>query len=256
MGGIFGSHVDLETLGERWREMLHRHGDIVFHMSELEGNLGEFKDWNKEQRESLLADAIGCLQNLFLVVFGTVVVTKQYRELPDIAQKAFMDPWLMCFQMCISEVGRAIFHRVGDPTSGAKIALFIDQQKEYQGRAVEAFDFFKTFAEYGHRLGTCTPASKVDLIQLQAADLVAYEIRKLVENAIYAPEVGVRWPMRQLQKLPFNCTYMDFWGDVPDLPAGPVSMFKRSTIIIHEGEMKQLNWPVKWPELPEPKDKT
>ena len=206
MGGLIGSHIDMAKLGENWREMLHRHGDITFHMSELEGSLEEFEGWTKDQRKALLGDVFRCLNGLFLLAFGASVIVEQYRALPGMAQDAFVDPWMLCFQMCVSEAARTMMVRVDDHSSTEKLALVYDQQKDFRGRASSCFQYLKEASSFGSRLGTCTPASKKDIIQLQAADLVAYEIRKLIENSIYAPAVGMRWPMRRLQEMPLMCT--------------------------------------------------
>ena len=129
----------------------------------------------------------------------------------------------------------------------AKLTLFHDQQKQYQGRAVEAFEYLKRAAPYGERLGTCTAGSNTDIVQLQVADLVAYEIRKHIENAIYNPDIPVRWPMRKIQEMFFSCTYMDFTGRVPEIAGGAFSVIKRSTIGVDAGELKLLEWPVRFP---------
>lgn len=247
MGGIMGNHLHMERFADRWRNVLGRHRATAFHMSELEGFLGQYAEWTVPQREALLADVFACWEDLFILPFGAAVIVEQYRRLPLIAQEAFIDPWFMCFQMCVSEAARAqIWHR-DDPSPKEKLAFFHDRQLEYQGRAVKAFRYLQDFGTHGHRLGSLTSASMTDVIQLQAADLVAYEIRKLIENAIYHPEIPTRWPMRKLQEMPFSCTYMDFTGRVPDLAKGRFTFFKRSTIIVHGDETKILDWPVNWP---------
>lgn len=249
-----GNHLHMETLADRWRKMLHHHCIAAFHMSELEGYLGEYKGWTRIQREALLSDAFLCLKDLWIAPFGAVVIVEQYRDLPQIAQLAFMDPWFICFQMCVREViGTTMWYR-DDPTPGDKIALFHDRQVEYQGRAVSAFHFIKDSWSSGHRLGSITSAATSDVIQLQVADLVAYEIRKLVENAIYHPDVPTRWPMRKLQEIPLILNYLDFTGRVPDLEGGPFSMFRRTAFTVNGGEMGtigMIGWPVKWPTTPD-----
>jgi hypothetical protein len=251
MGGIMGNHLHMETLADRWREMLHRHGDITFHMSHLEGNLGEFKDWTVPQREALLADAFLCLKDLFIVPFGMVVIVEQYCDLPTIAQQAFIDPWFICFQMCVREAASTTMWYRDDPTPNEKIALFHDRQLEYQGRAVSAFHFLKDSTSFGHRLGSITSASMSDVIQLQVADLVAYEIRKLVENAIYHPEVRTRWPMKKLQEMPLILNYLDFTGRVPELEGGAFSTFRRVIFAVTAGEtdhIGMIGWAVNRPD--------
>jgi hypothetical protein len=114
--------------------------------------------------------------------------------------------------MCISEIGNAFF--VVDTTDmREKVAVFCDRQMEFGGRAAEAFKFLAENSSCGSRLGAFALASKADIIQLQLADLVAYECKKLVENTVFDPSRAMRWPMRQLQRRhPFACSFLDLSG--------------------------------------------
>ena len=227
MGGIVGSHLQMDALGNDWNVALRAHGIRVFRMSELEGSSGEFQGWSKQQRESLLADLFGCLEKHFALIFGAAVIVSQYRSLPELAQDVLMDPWFICFHICVSEAaGLVMWHR-DDASIMDKVAVFIHQQREYQSRAISGFQFMKDNWDSGSRLGTCTPASTADIVQLQIADLIAYETRKHIENAIHNPHVPMRWPMKQLCRRPFNYRYLDFAGIVPDLQGGEFTTFSR-----------------------------
>lgn len=246
MGGIMGNHLHMETFAERWQRMLDRHLVAVFHMSELESFSGEFQGWTKIQREALLADVFLCMKDLWIAPIGAVSIVEQYRNLPTVAQLAFIDPWFLCFQLCVGEAAKtAMWHR-DDPTPRDKIALFHDRQVEYQGRAVSAFHYLKDSTSFGHRLGSITSASMTEVIQLQMADLVAFEIRKLVENAIYHPDIPTRWPLKKLQERPFMCNVLDFTGRVPKLEHGPFGVIRRATIIISGEDLGFIGWPVEW----------
>jgi hypothetical protein len=247
MGGILGNHLHMEALADRWRQMRERHRFDVFHMSDLESFSGEFKGWGRERREALLADIFLCLKDLWIIPFGSVVIVEQYRKLlPQLAQQAFIDPWFMCFQMCVFEAAKTVTWHQDDPTPKEKLAFFHDRQLEYQGRAVTAFHYFKEAAPFGHRLGSITSASMGDVLQLQMADLVAFEIRKLVENGIYYPNIPTRWPMRRLQERPFMCNVMDFTGRVPKLESGPFGVIRRTTTLIRGEELGLIGWPIDW----------
>jgi hypothetical protein len=208
-------------------------------MSDLEGRRGEFEGWDDRRKRLLLADAFNCFEGVLLpCFFGAAAIVEEYRMLPDIAQDAFIDPWFCCFQMCVAEIGNATIVRMDDPTSKDKAVLFHHQQQEYQNKASSAFQFLKDSASYGRRLGTCTPASCLEIVQLQVADLVAYEVRKLIENALYNPSIGMRWTMAQIQKHLFVCSYMDLTGKVPEMQVGPLSLFRRTAITINAGELQ------------------
>jgi len=250
MGGIVGTHLVMEQLGERWKQMLLRHSVDVFHMSELEGSLGEFAGWDKDRREALLADVMNCFNDLFFCFIGMSTIVDQYRSLPGVAQDMLADPWFICFQTCVHFVSTMLMWQKSDPSPNEKIAFFHDQQAEYQSRAASAFQFIKEKATSGNRIGTCTPASKKDIIQLQAADLVAYEVRKLIENARYSPSVPMRWPMRQIQKHACQFCYMDFSNKVLPLDGGPITTFTKYSIMTTHTGMYFAATDHKWPNKP------
>lgn len=46
-------------------------------------------------------------------------------------------------------------------------------------------------------------------VHFQLADLIAYELRKHIENAVFREGRATRWPMRQLLKRPFFVNVLD-----------------------------------------------
>ena len=249
MGGVLGNHVHMETLADRWQKMRERHHFDVLHMVDLESFAGEFRGWTREQREALLADVFDCLKDLWIVPFGSVIIVEQYRNLlPEVAQRAFMDPWFMCFQMCVFEAAKTVIWHKDDPNPKEKLAFFHDRQFQYQGRAVTAFHYIKETNEFGYRLGSIKSGSMADIIQLQMADVVAFEIRKLVENAIYHPDIPTRWPMKRLQERPFLCNVMDFTGRVPEIKQGTFGVIRRTTLLIRSQEIGIVGCPIEWTE--------
>lgn len=211
LGGFIGNHNAWEQVAIQWKKLMHKYGDVVFHMADLESSKGEFEGWSKERREQLLVEIFDLLNGVFLVPFGSVTIVEEYKGMPEDLQFALSDPWILSFQMCLGEIGNA-FIIVDSTDMKEKIAVFCDRQLEFGGAAAQAFNFLAEQSSYKDRLGSFTLASKTDIIQLQLADLVAYECKKLVENTIYQPSRATRWPMQQLQRRPFVCNYLDLSG--------------------------------------------
>jgi hypothetical protein len=59
------------------------------------------------------------------------------------------------------------------------------------------------------RLGTISFSAKTDFVPLQAADLMVHECYKHLENKLYNPDVGERWPMRQIRPQVLYARYFD-----------------------------------------------
>ncbi len=237
MGGLLGNARDWENFAHKWRTLMRRHGDgreIVFHMADLESGYGDFVGCARTQRERLLGDVFALLNEFVFTVVGAAVVVSHYDIAP--LRAIFGDPWFVCMQMCMAEIGTALLVREkGDMEE--PVAVICDRQMEFSARAMDCFDFLAKRASYGKRLGTIAFGKKEDLVQLQIADLVAYEVRKLVENALYNPQIGVRWPLRRLQERPFVCNYFDLTGDAPTFAGTAFTVFRRSRLILSADEV-------------------
>jgi hypothetical protein len=81
------------------------------------------------------------------------------------------------------------------------ISFEFDQQKEYEGIAKTLYDLMQqdTALPFRHRLGSLQFASRLQHVQLQAADVIAYESMR------YVREVEIRGgPPRWQADLLFN----------------------------------------------------
>jgi len=214
-------------------------------MADLESFQGDFKGWTIDQRKKFLADAIECFRQHIYLGFGAAVIVEQYRAWPTEIGEALIDPWFMCFQMAVSQAARALFSTVaGKDDLTAPVSFVFDQQSEFGGRAVDSFRWMHENADHGRRLGSLTLGSTEMFPPLQPADLVAFEVRKAIEHALYEPTRNVRWPMQQLQKMMFTGMYFDVAGQVPNLPAGEFTSWHRVTFGEFRGAPALISWPV------------
>lgn len=212
MGGALGPPSAWRKIREDWSSLLSKHGVKIFHMTDFENRFGEFKGWNEDRRRSLLADLLAVLEDVFLVYMGTAVLVEDFQNLKPETRKGLMVPWYLCFQTCLQEVAQTTMvvsnEEIWDPHLRA---VFFELQLEYW-RGPILFSQILENEAFARGLGLLGFASKQACVKVQLADLIAYELRKHVENCLFDSKRPTRWPMQQLLKRPFIANCFDTHG--------------------------------------------
>jgi hypothetical protein len=232
IGGAYGSPKYWRLFREAWSVTLEQHGVKSFRMSDFENRFGEFRGWKEQQRRDLLAALFGILDETMLIPIGAAVVVEDFRKMTLKARSGFFDPWYICFQTCIQEVAN-LYLLVDDPeiVDPNIRAVVFEEQLEFW-RAPGFFQQVIESARNGERLGMLAFARKQASIHLQVADLIAYEMRKHVENCLFDPARPTRWPMLQLQKRPMILDCFDSQGR-------PIKIDSPSMFIVRTGNLAQ-----------------
>jgi hypothetical protein len=79
------------------------------------------------------------------------------------------------------------------------------------GNAEQLWQIMKRSTEFGRWMGRYGSSTPADTVQLQAADLFAYELLKEFENQITRPKDRMRWGLREILKLvnfPFHFIHL------------------------------------------------
>lgn len=216
IAGYVGPAEEWQTFEHRWKRAITDAGITAFHMATFQSRRGEFAGWSDLRREQLLAELVGIIKARDLLGVGSGLVIEDYERLSD-EDKTWMThgnpekPYFLCFQHCIVEAA----HRADGLPPQEKVAFAFDRQDEFSAEAIRLYNDMKGQADWEnkHRLADAVGfASKVETVALQAADLLAYECYKHLENRLYDPQRGVRWPMGQLRRRPFVGKYFDANG--------------------------------------------
>jgi len=211
IGGAIGPPSSWTKVREHWSAILLKYGVKVFHMADFENRYGEFTGWGEERRRSLLADLLSILDTAFVIPIGTAVVVDDFRKLKPDARRGLIDPVYLCFQMCIYDVAQTVLLVKEDLADPRLRAVFFEKQREFFKGPI-FFAQMLNHESYSGRLGLLGFASKQASVKLHLADLIAYELRKHVENCFFDPGRPTRWPMQQLLKRPFVANCFDTKG--------------------------------------------
>lgn len=211
MGGAIGPPTSWTKLREHWSSVLRRYNVNVFHMTDFENRFGEFRNWGNERRRLFLAELLSILDDTFLISIGTAVLVEDFQNLKPETREGLIDPWYLCFQMCLQEVAQVEFLVEEDLWDPKVRAVVFEQQLEFwRGPIIFAHMLERDFLAKG--FGVLCVATKQACVKLHLADLIAYELRKHIENCFFDPGRPTRWPMRQLLKRPFIASCFDRRG--------------------------------------------
>jgi hypothetical protein len=138
-----------------------------------------------------------------------VVSIEDFNSLSERQRRSFRDPYYVAFQLCTR--GAAVEAMGIEPE---KVAMVYSYNQEFgatkpqevysvdqAGGAEKLWHAMKDFTDYGRWMGAYSSSTPAEVVQLQAADLFAYELTKEFENLKLRPKDRMRWGLRQILKL-------------------------------------------------------
>jgi len=211
IAGFVGALEEWDLLERRWNAALGAQGVQCFHMARFESRIGEFSSWSNSRREDFLGELVEIMKAREIYSVGSGVVVEDFRKLPE-SDRQWMThgnpntPYFLCFQHCIVEAA----HHGDSLPANEKVAFVFDRQDSFSAEATRLYNRMKDDIKWDNRVrlaDTVAFASKLSCAPLQVADFAAYETYKQLENKLYRPELGVRWPIRQFHARPFCGRY-------------------------------------------------
>jgi hypothetical protein len=195
-----------------WRRML---GDYeVFRTADLNSGKGNFEGISKEQKSSMIREAVRIVNARFYVGVAISCDLNQFRELCPKGLKYHQDPYAFLCNCCISELSKMI-------APGNNVAYVFEAGHKSQGAANELMKavhgsslFKKRFHYKSHSF-----IDKEGATQLQAADLLAWEYGKFIDEKGANPmrkslEALIGHPPERLRCKHFLRRHLVHWFDV------------------------------------------
>lgn len=204
MGGIVADETAWITFDDAWKSALDEFIDgHPFHMKDfvrfpLEGL---YKGWDEQRRREFLSRLVHTILDSGCRFVGCVVSLSDFNQLPDRCRLALIDPYYVAFQTVTR--GMALIAGEGISCLSGSIVLIYSQQKEFGatglGRASQLWVAQHNDEDYGKWMGTYSTGCPDKILELQAADLFAYELTQEFEHFFENPikPRPMRWAMKQ-----------------------------------------------------------
>jgi hypothetical protein len=203
MGGLLAPASGWETFEHKWKRALKEFDIPYFHMKEFAHSTDVFEDWKGREiiRRKLFAKLIKAMEAAYPIPIGATVPKEVYNatyaEYPQFKKEDLYHEALHC---CVGgAVG--IRHTMGQLDESEKVALVFSQHEEFRSHILKQYD--RTIKEFEpfQKISAISFADMRELVSLQAADLVAYELKKEHERRLYEPQKQPRYGFQMLLKM-------------------------------------------------------
>jgi hypothetical protein len=161
-------------------------------MKEFAPRTGEFRGWTEPARRKLFRSCTAIMKRHIQFGYGFEVAKSDFQQIvvpyarPD---SPFRDPYWWCVKVMME--GLAHSRRLGLTT--APVALIIDQGSAKQHIVDYYLNGMREYVDgWDEIFGSVTFAKNVHTPPLQAADILAYEVRKHAVNVEYRGEKKAR----------------------------------------------------------------
>ncbi|MEI7924902.1 MAG: DUF3800 domain-containing protein [Chloroflexota bacterium] len=207
-GGVLAPIEVWPDFIERWTDALSRIGVRRWHSTDAEGLRGEFVGWSIERRDAAREEMLGIVLGADgIITTGNVVPRRHWDNLMSTeSQAVFGTPWGLATHMVVARIGDQIVKQGID--SDVSIQYIVDKPPRGYDRVARLFaDVIATPAiRARYRMATIAPGSSSLHPQLQAADIVAYELYKEWDRWMRQLDRDYRDPMHRLM------TALNCWG--------------------------------------------
>jgi len=192
VAGYLGTTTNWKRFAEEWRALLSDYGISIMRRTDLENYQGEFKNWNGALRTELLRKAHKIIRQSTYTGVGSAILKDDFEKiLPAGFSRNYGNMYAWCAHICTVAISRwCDRHDYSGPVNfvfeagtigvGQISAMFRVLHKDL-------------WCRQKYHIGTWSFGGK-DILPLQAADTIAYEWYKFVDNEAIQ---GHRREMRQ-----------------------------------------------------------
>jgi hypothetical protein len=173
-----------------WNAALAKHSAPYLHTTDLANFKRIYKDWTVDQQRALVADLMATIWAMGRVVaIGATMAVDDFNSFSAEQRTKWVDPYYMLLQEVMN--GATLEARPDDE----RVRIIYSQQDEFSGKFER---LYRVLQRGNTRLDALTFEDMRTTPGLQAADLLAYELKRFYKNKVTRPDIPLRWPMRNI----------------------------------------------------------
>jgi hypothetical protein len=194
LAAFVAEDADWAVFDALWRDALHETGAPYLHMREFAHSVGAFAGWAEDQRRGLLARCVNAINSIPAIAVGVAMSTARFAALSQEARLALRDPFFCCLQ----EVVRGVAVSACFTPVGSRVSMVFSQQDEFGSSARQLWEVMAETIDVKDRMGLLEFKDMREVPALQAADLLAYELRHYYHLRQVRPTSAPRWAFGQI----------------------------------------------------------
>ena len=183
LAGFAANETKWGPFETRWAELLTAHKITEFHMADVMSFYGEFereKGWEETRRKALLTDVLNCISQSRLDSYACSVLMDDYEHAKADIPK-LMRPPAICVQFCVG----GLTPQPGDLDGPKPISIFFDINEPFMHHVRRVWEKARgrrspsrNAKAWFNQISTIAPAVSSDILALQAADFLAWCVRR------------------------------------------------------------------------------
>ena len=178
VAGLLAPSGDWEVFSDRWKALLRNAGVESIHMRLFEEGRGPFRHLDRSQRAGLQAGLIDLLNETVAGMVACSII----RDGPENRAGRFQELLAQPYSACVGDVMTALL-RKAQAFDEPIVDFICGGQRELRKGARDQYESMREDSDYASlrsRFGTVEFLGAKDerAVPLQAADIVAYEVRK------------------------------------------------------------------------------
>ncbi len=194
VGGLIGREEEWDSLRLIWNEQT---GGKIFHAADCESDHGEYENIPHAENVRLYKDLTKILaRRTKLMGFGVAVELAAYHFIfPELPED---QPYYLCFHDVVKYFANIGYLHIPQET----VDFTFDRNLERNYNATYLYDYMTHLPEWKYRSYISDKVSFADRrnVGIQAADLIAREVMKHLDNQIGPKTRGTRLSMRALEQ--------------------------------------------------------
>lgn len=197
IAGYVAEDKEWKHFNRAWRKVLRAYDARIFHMKDYAHSRGEFQGWSKVKRDSFCIALTDAIHGHALFGLGGLVLIRDYDTIvPEALKHEIRHPWYFCFSVLMRGIRQSYkYLRPG------RIRFVFDRNYEFQSTATEMFHRLKGYnPEHAERLDEIRFLPKDNIPALQAADFLAWEVRRYADHKFSHSMRPIRKSMEALTR--------------------------------------------------------
>ncbi len=199
MAGLVAAANDWEKFEGKWKRVLDEFKIPYFHMTDYANRKQFYQGWHENKRRNLLRKLLAAIATTYPLIVGSISSLEDWRTLSAEHKSRLRDPYDLAFIHCLGTAGEILERSVSKPPD-VGLAMVFAEQSEFQRRAAKYYEDMK-HSQLGKWMRSLAFSDMRDLVPLQAADLVAYELYKEAERRRYRQDKDARHGYKELVKM-------------------------------------------------------
>jgi hypothetical protein len=223
VAGLVAPAENWEAFERKWKQALSDFKIPYFHMKDFASRRRYYEGWSEQKRRKLLGKLLRIIATTNPFPVGAIISLDDYRSFSAEDQKLMGDPYHFCLMGCVYLPS---WRTENDPPD-VRVSIIFGEQLEFKYMAGQLLEDFKQNYPAAKRFDPPAFGDMKEVVPLQAADIVAYELHKEFERRRYRPQADQRYGYMELMKVALRSyTFMPFIYHTKDTLAGFVKTQK------------------------------